>query len=289
MNFLLQVVHRLDLSVYRFLNGFAGNWLADHLANFEENNNLLKGGLFFATYVYLWFRVGPGQEERRRAILASLTGTLLALIVCRTIADLSPFRVRPMYDLNLPHRAYSSPTHPNLVDWSSFPSDTAAYFFALAFGLVHLLRRHSVLILLYTAGWICLPRLYLGEHYLSDIVVGATIGIAAVKLSLQSGWLQQNIACPILRFMDAKPHVFYAATFLVFFEMGVVFSDLRLAAQQLIHALHAGHSHELLRAMLGFGVLGVVLIAMSVFPILRQLHVLLSTGFRAVRIVWRRN
>jgi len=53
MNVLLQVVHRLDLSVYRFLNGFVGNWLADHLTDFEENNNLAKGGLYFAMYAYL--------------------------------------------------------------------------------------------------------------------------------------------------------------------------------------------------------------------------------------------
>src|SRR5580658_9601367 len=83
MNILLQVVQNLDLSVYRFLNGFAGNWLADHLANFEENNNLAKGGLFLGMYAYLWFRIGPDQEERRRAILAILTGTLLALVVTR--------------------------------------------------------------------------------------------------------------------------------------------------------------------------------------------------------------
>jgi hypothetical protein len=196
-------------------------------------------------------------------------------------------RLRPMYDPSLPHHAYSFPTPPNLLDWSSFPSDTAAYFFALAFGLVHLLRRYSVPILLYTAGWICLPRMYLGEHYLSDIVVGAAIGIAVVKASLKSGWLHQNIASPVLRFMDAKPHVFYAAAFLVFFEMAVVFGDVRTAMQQLIHALHAEHSHELLRAMLGFGVLGAVLIAMSaMFPILRQLYRVLSNRFR-VRIIWR--
>lgn len=259
MNILLQLVRNLDLSVYNFLNGFAGNWLADHLANFEENNNLAKGGLFFGMYVYLWFRIGPDKEERRKAILAILTGTLLALVVTRTIADFTPFRVRPMFDLNLAHRAYSLETHPNLVDWSSFPSDTAAYFFALAFGLACLFRRYSVPILLYAAGWICLPRLYLGEHYLSDIVVGAAVGIAVVKASLKSRWLEQNVASRILLFMEAKPHFFHAAAFLVFFEMAVVFSDVRFAAKQLIHALRGGHSHELLVA---FGVLGVVLIAM---------------------------
>jgi membrane-associated phospholipid phosphatase len=290
MNVLLQVVHSTDLSVYHFLNGFAGNWLADHLDNFEEGNNLLKGGFFFALYAYLWFRVDLDQEKRRRAILAILTGALLAVVVSRAIADLTPYRIRPMYDLNLPHHSYSFPISPNLIDWSSFPSDTAAYFFALAFGLAQMLRRHSAAILLYTAGWICLPRMYLGEHYLSDIVVGAAIGIAAVKASLQCEWLEQNIACPILRSIDTKPHVFYPAAFLASFEMSVVFSDVRTAAQQLIHALHGEHSHELLRAMLGLGLLGVALVAMSVVvPIFRQAYLVFSNGLRPVKIIWRRN
>jgi membrane-associated phospholipid phosphatase len=287
MTALLQAIHTLDVSVYRILNGFAGNWLADHLANFEEGNNLAKGGLFFGAYVYLWFRGGLTQEARRKAILAILIGTLLALVLCRTIADFTPFRVRPMYDPNLPHRAYSIPTHPNLVDWSSFPSDTAAYFFALAFGLAYLVRRHSALILLYTAGWICLPRLYLGEHYLSDVVVGAAIGVTIVVASLKSGWLQQNIAAPILRFMEAKPHVFYGAAFLVFFEMGVVFMDVRSAAQQLMQALRAGHVHELFRALL-VGILVAVVIFL-VSTILRKMHAVFSNRFRPVRIIWRRN
>jgi hypothetical protein len=93
-----------------------------------------------------------------------------------------------------------------------------------------------------------------------------------VKVSLKSRWLQQDVASPVLLFMEAKPHVFYAAAFLVLFEMGVVFNDVRFTAQQLIHALRGGHSHELLRALLGFGVLGVVLIAMlGVSPFLRKL------------------
>jgi membrane-associated phospholipid phosphatase len=264
MAILLQWIQSLDISAYRFLNGFAGNWIADHLANFEEGNNLIKGGLFFAMYAYLWFRVDSVQEGRRRKILAILTATMFALVVCRTIADLTPYRLRPMYDLNLPHHAYSIPLRPNLMDWSSFPSDTAAYFFALAFGLAHLLRRYSVPILLYTGGWICLPRMYLGEHYLSDIVVGAAIGITLVSASLRFDWLRQNFATSVLRFMDAKPHVFYAAAFLVCFEMGVVFSDVREAARGLFHAFNFVHSRALPGGMPGFlGILYLFLIAAS--------------------------
>lgn len=90
MSILLHFIQSLDFSVYRLLNGFAGNWYLDRLARFEEGNNLLRGGLFLAVYVYVWFRVGPRQEKQRREVLAIFAGTLLSLVVCRTIADLAP-------------------------------------------------------------------------------------------------------------------------------------------------------------------------------------------------------
>jgi membrane-associated phospholipid phosphatase len=248
MSDLLQLIRSFDLSAYHFLNGFAGNWLLDRLANFEENNNLLKGGFFFALYGYCWFRMGPDQEKQRREIITILTGTLLALIVGRTIADLAPFRMRPMFAL--PHRAYSIAIAPNMENWSSFPSDNAAYFFALAYGLAHLMRRYAGPLMLYTAVWICLPRMYLGVHYASDIIAGAALGITLVWASLRSEWLQSKIAARVLNFMDEKPQVFYAAAFLVCFEMGVLFDDVRTASRGVLHAALAEPGHGLFHSAL---------------------------------------
>ena len=67
MNFLFHLIHGLDVSVYRFLNVFAGNRLIDLLASYEEGDNLFKGGLFLAMYAYVWFQAGPRRrsgEER---------------------------------------------------------------------------------------------------------------------------------------------------------------------------------------------------------------------------------
>jgi hypothetical protein len=166
-----------------------------------------------------------------------------------------------MFELSLPHQAYSFPIARNMENWSSFPSDTSAYFFALGFGLIHLLRRHSVLITLYTAVWICLPRMFLGEHYLTDIAVGAAIGIALVIFSLRSKWLQRIFTSPILRLMEAKPQIFYATAFLILFEMAALFDDVRVAARGLFHVLRSGHARELFPvALAGFGFLALVAI-----------------------------
>jgi membrane-associated phospholipid phosphatase len=276
MSFVFHLIHSLDVSVYVFLNRFAGNWVVDRLVSYEEDDNLFKGGFFLAMYAYIWFQVGPRQEEQRRSIVAILTGTLVALVLARTIANFAPYRLRPMYDPALPHRAYSLPMSFNMENWSSFPSDSAAYFFALASGLVRLMRRHSVPILLFTAVWICLPRLFAGLHFLSDVVVGIAIGIAMVEASLKCRWLRQNLATPILSFMETKPNIFYAASFMIFFEMGVAFDDVRRPVRGLFHALQAGHFRQVeyfreqFHAMANFGLLVVIIASIALIILARN-------------------
>lgn len=248
MNPAFQAIHSIDLRIYRFLSGFAGNWILDRLASQEESNNLLKGGILFAAYWYLWFRIGPDRESRRRSIIAIAIGAILAIVVARTISSLAPFRLRPIYDPMLTHPLYSIPVMGNLENWSAFPSDTAAYFGALAFGLVYLLRRLAIPIMLYTAGWICLPRMYLGFHYASDIVVGILIGITMGWVSLRSDLLQSILARRVLTAIETRPEWFYAIGFLISFEMATVFAGSRSAGSALLHAalvkLHLGSVHS---------------------------------------------
>jgi len=239
MGLVLQTIHQFDITVYRYLTGFAGNWFLDRLASHEEGNNLLKGVVFFTFYWYLWFVNDVNRDRRRQAILKILTGAILGIIVCRTIAFIAPFRPRPIYDPTLVHASYSVHFTYNLENWNAFPSDTAAYFFALAFGVAHLLPRFRIPIALYTAGWICLPRMYLGLHHASDVVVGSTIGIAMVWLSLRSTWLQ-SLARRALAAMEKKPEWFYGIAFLVCYEMATIFAELRLAGRALLHAVLIG-------------------------------------------------
>jgi membrane-associated phospholipid phosphatase len=271
MTALLEAFKSVDVSVYHFLNGYAGHRLLDHFAGFEETNQLFKGGLFLTAYVYLWFRMGPDQRKRRRMIVAVLAGTLLALALCRIVADVAPFRARPMYNASIYHHPYSFPIRPDMEDWSSFPSDHAAYFFALAFGLAYLLRRSIAVvpIMLYTILWICLPRMFLGLHYLSDIVVGGALGIATVWLAVRSEWLSRGVADRVLAFAGEKPQIFYPGAFLVCFEMSVLFDDLRHVAGSLLSAglvtPHLLRSALAAAAFLGFA-------AVAAYGMLLALH-----------------
>jgi membrane-associated phospholipid phosphatase len=248
MNELLLAIRAIDVNIYRYLGHFAGNSFFDSLASHEESNNLLKGGVFFAVYWYLWFRVDFEQERRRRSIVAIVIGAVLSILVARTVALIFPFRMRPLYDPTLPHFSYSIPISMNLENWSSFPSDTAAYFFALSFGIACHLRRLAIPVMLYTTGWICLSRVFLGLHYASDIVAGSAFGIAVAWLSLRSDVLQSVVAGRALAAMDKEPQWFYAFASLVSFEMATVLGGLRDAGRALLNAslllLHVPYRHS---------------------------------------------
>src|ERR1700746_3031743 len=97
MNF--NLVMDLDHYFFQIINGFAGTRTLDYLSRYEEqgDGDLVKGGLFLMIYWYFWFKQGPEQPRRRETIVAILMGVIFALFLCRTTADLFPFRDRPMY------------------------------------------------------------------------------------------------------------------------------------------------------------------------------------------------
>lgn len=81
---------------------------------------------------------------------------------------------------------------PHAAD-SSFPSDHAAAAFAIAVVLVAVHRRLGSLLLL-TAALIGFARVYVGDHYPGDVLVGAGVGVAAAAVLLFFSWPGQVTA-----------------------------------------------------------------------------------------------
>lgn len=227
------MINSFDLFVFHAFNGLAGNWTFDRLANFEETNDLLKGALLLALYFFFWFREGTGQEERRLTIISVVAGAFLALVVNRALAAGLPFRVRPMYMGGIGYREPSIAVNYNLENWSSFPSDMATYFFALAFGLVYFARRLALMMMAYTIVVIFVPRLYLGIHFASDIIAGALIGAVGVW-AMRNRLTDRILGRPILAFGRSHPAAFHMLMFLIAFEMAVIFMHVRHAAHGLM-------------------------------------------------------
>lgn len=114
-------------------------------------------------------------------------------------------------------------------DWSSFPSDHAALYFALATGLWLANRRWGAVALAWTLMVICVPRIYVGMHYASDIVAGAVLGIVVMLAATR---LPRRFTYPALHFEKARTSWFYGAAFLLTFEIAYNFVNLRTLGSQ---------------------------------------------------------
>jgi undecaprenyl-diphosphatase len=125
---------------------------------------------------------GTRRDRVRHAVVAAGLSFLLGLAINQVIL-LFVHRVRP-YDAGVT-QLLIDPS----ADWS-FPSDhaTAAIAVVAAFALHGLHRRALALLVL--ALIVCWSRIYIGTHYLTDILGGALTGLAAaiaVKLAYRPG------------------------------------------------------------------------------------------------------
>ena len=238
-----------DLALFHLVNSFCGNWALDRIARFEENNYFFKGGIFLTAYWWFWFS-GEGEQRRnnRRVVIAAIVGALVALTLNRVMSAVLPFRIRPMYVPGIGYHVPSVGIPMNMENWSSFPSDSATFWFALAFGLFRLYRPLGIVCMIYSTVWMCLSRLYLGMHYPSDLIAGAALGTSVVwmteKAFAASGrtWIgayTQQFLYWLHRLELTRPKVFYAVAFLVSFELTVMFDDLRNGVRGVLHALKA--------------------------------------------------
>jgi membrane-associated phospholipid phosphatase len=98
--------------------------------------------------------------------------------------------------------------------------------FALATTIFFVSRSAGILTLIHAFFIICLPRIYFGYHYPTDILGGALIGIGAACLS-QITTLRAAIARPVVRWMEQYPGISQALLFLVTFQIAISFDSVR--------------------------------------------------------------
>lgn len=138
-------------------------------------------------------------------------------------------RIRLVLDPQLHFRAPTGlPEQSNWTSWSSFPSDHAALFFALATGVWWVWRKGGTALFLYVAAIICLPRIYLGIHYPTDILAGAVLGLGSAAF-LSNKVIRARVGEPILSWGERHPVPFYFVLALLLFQIATLFWDIRVA------------------------------------------------------------
>jgi len=134
-----------------------------------------------ALYCFAWFQSGetantPDLLRKRQTLLYTLLICIPAIVLTRLLAATLPFSARPIVNPDLHLRLAYHLERAEFVGWSSFPSDHAVMFFALATGMYLVSRRLGLLLYAQAIFLIALPRIFLGIHYPSDIIGGALIG-----------------------------------------------------------------------------------------------------------------
>lgn len=226
-------MNRFDLSIIVFFNKLANHSRTfDALVEYISNAEIFKGGVLMALLWWVWFRGGKQQRSDREAVLATLAAGVTALFAARTLALTLPFRLRPVLALDPTRQGETG----FFREWSSFPSDHATLFFALATGLLTISRRMGVGALFYVATIICLPRIYLGHHYPTDLIAGGCLG-ATFGYAANRARIRPALAGLPMRWMERHPSSFYACLFLATYLIATLFQDIRHLGNILFDAL----------------------------------------------------
>ncbi|HEX2116424.1 MAG TPA: phosphatase PAP2 family protein [Alphaproteobacteria bacterium] len=226
----------LDQSVFRFFGGFARRSEAlDWLLVVFVDLDLFKGGVIFSLLWLIWFDLRPGLSERRALLVHTIVGGMLVGALSRASQNFLPHRARPMggADGFSPPFGIEPKTVEWMREWSSFPSDHAALYFALATGLWLANRCWGTLALAWTLLVICLPRIYVGLHFPSDILAGAALGIVVMLVMAR---LPRQFTLAKLRFEKTHSPLFYGAAFLLTIEMAYNFDNLRTIGAQALRS-----------------------------------------------------
>lgn len=230
-------MNEFDFSILHYLNGFSrvSNAFDLVMVNISQIN-LLKGGILIAILWWAWFKDEQDRPHRLH-VVSTLFGCFLAMFITKVLTLGLPFRVRPFNNPDL-HLVLPYGMEPGGMETaSSFPSDHATLFFALATGLFYISRKAGIFAVLYTVLVICFPRVYVGKHYPTDIIAGAIIGVA-IGWAVNRMAIVHNISRYILSLSELYKSYFYAFAFLLSYQIADLFEGSRTIVWLIRQVIH---------------------------------------------------
>jgi membrane-associated phospholipid phosphatase len=219
---------RLDVKIELFLNHFVGlyPWFDTTITTLNAFTLVNSAVIVLFLWLVLFDRNRSGQlREGFDLLIGSAFFSLVATLAARALTFLLPFRDCPSAD---PSIIFNVPGHIHLsvMTWSSIPSDQATLFFALASGIFMVSRRVGCLAIAWVSLTICVPLLYMGINWPTDILSGALLGISVSQLS-RVPLIRGLVRRFSVRWHRVHPRVFYAVFFVWTFEAASTFGNVR--------------------------------------------------------------
>ena len=179
----------MDYQLFHAINSFAG-----HVDGIDDTFEVLAAYVPFVLMgllLLLWFWPGgrADRAERQWSCIAATVSASLALVI-NLVIGLIWQRPRPFVDHNAVLLARHSAD-------GSFPSDHAAFAFAVGTS-IYLIERRVGIVALLAATAMAFARVYIGVHYVSDVAIGAAIGVGAAVLVQQLRPLLAPMIDPVL-------------------------------------------------------------------------------------------
>ncbi len=187
----------------------------------------LRIGVLAVLLFYLWLKPSGTPAGNEEHILKSLAAIVLAMVACFIARHLAPLQPRPrlsMAQLGFPPLDGLG----HLVDIRSFPSDTATLAAALTMVIVLASRRLGSVAIAWALLAVSFPRLYVGYHYLSDIVAGLLLGGTVAWLVMSSRWTLPRATAAVRARLAAQPAMAMLLLALVAHQVGTMFPALQL-------------------------------------------------------------
>lgn len=183
-------------------NGF-DIWLAKELASFLEIstyfNNVVQRAVYFGLLGSLWFAAAlfifwiqsarKGRLDIQLRILSTMAGSAIAISL--TIVAGYLFTRPPPARLPELHAAYLYYYGLN-PSTNCFPSQSVALYAVVAAGVYSIHRILGWVLWVMVLGFVALPRMYMGGHYLTDVLAGlalAAVGYLSARHLLEKEWI----------------------------------------------------------------------------------------------------
>lgn len=180
----------MDYTLFHAVNQLAGHY--DRIDDVFEFIAKYSPFALIALLLGLWFWPGTrsGRDRRQWACIAATVSAALALGINQVIIRL--------WERPRPFAAHHAVLLLKPSQDPSFPSDHATFAFAVAVAIFLAHRRAGIAALILAAA-LGFSRVYVGEHYVGDVVVGALIGAATAFAVYQLRTLALPIIDPPMR------------------------------------------------------------------------------------------